>query len=232
MLLTITSKYIILYKRAEVRQKKIKKLQKEKQKMAEIKVITIGRHYCAGCSTIGKLVAEKLGIPCYDREIIDMAAQKSGIAMSEIQKYEEAALSILKTPINLFSKEKEYPITEKIFAAETEVIMELVSKGNCVIVGRCADFILKNKVKTLNVFINASFEKRQECAIEKHNISEDEVEARLKKYDKKRADYYNSNTNKKWGDISSYDMCLDSGRLGYEMCAEIIADTVKLSREK
>lgn len=152
--------------------------------------------------------------------------------MSEIQKYEEAALSILKTPINLFSKEKEYPITEKIFAAETEVIMELVSKGNCVIVGRCADFILKNKVKTLNVFINASFEKRQECAIEKHNISEDEVEARLKKYDKKRADYYNSNTNKKWGDISSYDMCLDSGRLGYEMCAEIIADTVKLSRGK
>ena len=135
--------------------------------MAEIKVITIGRHYCAGGSTIGKLVAEKLGIPCYDREIIDMAAQKSGIAMSEIQKYEEAALSILKTPINLFSKEKEYPITEKIFAAETEVIMELVSKGNCVIVGRCADFILKNKVKTLNVFINASFEKRQECAIEK-----------------------------------------------------------------
>ena len=110
--------------------------------------------------------------------------------------------------------------------------MELVSKGNCVIIGRCADFILKNKVKTLNVFINASFEKRQECAIEKHNISEDEVEARLKKYDKKRADYYNSNTNKKWGDISSYDMCLDSGKLGYEMCAEIIADTVKLSREK
>lgn len=75
MLLTITSKYIILYKRAEVRQKN-KKMQKEKQKMAEIKVITIGRHYCAGGSTIGKLVAEKLGIPCYDREIIDMAAQK------------------------------------------------------------------------------------------------------------------------------------------------------------
>ena len=180
--------------------------------MAEIKVITIGRHYCAGGSTIGKLVAEKLGIPCYDREIIDMAAQKSGIAMSEIQKYEEAALSILKTPINLFSKEKEYPITEKIFAAETEVIMELVSKGNCVIVGRCADFILKNKVKTLNVFINASFEKRQECAIEKHNISEDEVEARLKKYDKKRADYYNSNTNKNLVENKA-KLWLDSGAM-------------------
>lgn len=78
MLLTITSKYIILYKRAEVRQKN-KKMQKEKQKMAEIKVITIGRHYCAGGSTIGKLVAEKLGIPCYDREIIDMAAQKAAL---------------------------------------------------------------------------------------------------------------------------------------------------------
>ena len=74
--------------------------------MAEIKVITIGRHYCAGGSTIGKLVAEKLGIPCYDREIIDMAAQKSGIAMSEIQKYEEAALSILNTDKSVFKGER------------------------------------------------------------------------------------------------------------------------------
>lgn len=198
--------------------------------MAKIKVVTIGRHYCAGGSSIGKLVAEKLGVKCYDREIIDMSAQVSGIPMTEIKKYEETVLNPLKTPINLFSNGKDIPITERIFAAETQVILDLVAKEDCVIVGRCADFILKNRVKTLNVFINASYEKRQQCAMEEHNIPYEEVEARLKKYDKKRADYYNVNTNKKWGEMSSYDMCLDSGKLGYEMCAEIIAQTVKLSK--
>lgn len=197
--------------------------------MAKIKVVTIGRHYCSGGSDIGKMVAQKLGVKCYDREIIEMAAQRSGISMAEIKKYEESVLNPLKTPISIFGREKD-DITEKIFAAETEVVMELAEKEECVIVGRCADFILKNKVKTLNVFIYSSFEKRQETAMTKHHIEPEDVENRLKKYDKKRADFYNANTNKKWGEKSSYDMCLDSGKLGYEMCADIIAQTVKLSK--
>ena len=197
--------------------------------MSKIKVVTIGRLYCSGGSSIGKRVAQKLGIPCYDREIVEMAAEKSGISMAEIKKYEESVLNPMKKPINLFGFSED--ICEKIFAAETEVVYELVEKGPCVIVGRCADFILKNKVKTLDVFIYASLDKRMQTAMsEPHNIPADEVEYRLKKYDKKRGDYYNANTNKKWGEKASYDLCLDSGALGYEMCAELIAHAVEVSK--
>ena len=197
--------------------------------MSKIKVVTIGRLYCSGGSSIGKLVAEKLGVPCYDREIIEMAAEKSGIPMSEIKKYEESIINPLKKPISLFGNVED--ISEKIFAAETQVVYDLVEKGPCVIVGRCADFILKNKVKTLNVFIYSSLDKRRQTAMgEPHNIPEDEVDTRLKKYDKKRGDYYNANTNKKWGTKCSYDLCLDSGRLGYDMCAELIAHAVEVSK--
>jgi cytidylate kinase len=201
---------------------------KEEKHMGKIKCVTIGRLYCAGGSSIGQLVSKRLNIPCYDREIIEMASMKSGIPMTDIKKYEEALLSPMKTPIHIFGKEKELSLTEKIFAAETEVIYDLTSGGECIIVGRCADFILKNKVKTLNVFIYASKEKRMNTATNIHDIPFEEAEARLKRYDKKRADYYNANTNKKWGEKDSYDLCLDSGKLGYEMCADIIADTVKL----
>lgn len=198
--------------------------------MAKIKVVTIGRLYCSGGSDIGKMVAEKLGVPCYDREIIEMAAQKSGISMDEIKKYEESILNPLKKPIKVFGKGTD-DITERIFAAETQVVYELADKGPCVIVGRCADFILKNKVKTLNVFIYSSLDKRRQTAMsEKHNIAADEVEQILKRYDKKRGDYYNANTNKKWGTKSSYELCLDSGALGYELCAEIIAHAVEVSK--
>ena len=156
--------------------------------MSKIKVVTIGRLYCSGGSSIGKRVAQKLGIPCYDREIVEMAAEKSGISMAEIKKYEESVLNPMKKPINLFG-----------FSA-------------------------------LDVFIYSSLDKRMQTAMsEPHNIPADEVEYRLKKYDKKRGDYYNSNTNKKWGTKFSYDLCLDSGTLGYDMCADIIAHTVEAS---
>ncbi len=197
--------------------------------MAKIKVVTISRRYCSGGSSIGKIVAEKLGVKCYDREIVDMAAERSGISMDDVRKYEESVLNPLKTPISLFGTAPQ-DITERIFAAETEVVHELAGKGPCVIVGRCADFILKNKVKTLNVFIYSSNEKRMETAMNVYNIPADEIKSRLKKYDKKRGDYYNANTNKRWGDMLSYDMCLDSGKLGYELCAEIIAHAVEVSK--
>lgn len=198
--------------------------------MSKIRVVTIGRQYCSGGSDIGVMVAEKLGVKCYDREIVEMAAERSGMAMSEIKKYEESILNPFKSPINFFGKPQE-DITEAIFSAETEVVMELAEKGPCVIVGRCADFILKSKVRTLNVFIYSSDEKRLQTAMgEKHNIPADEAAALLKKYDKKRSDYYNANTNKKWGTKASYDICLDSGRLGYEVCADLIAHIVKNSK--
>lgn len=195
--------------------------------MAKIKVVTIGRTYCSGGSAIGKLTAEKLGVKCFDRQIVELAAQMSGIPLEDIHRYEEALLSPFAKPLGLFGKD--YP--SRIFEAETSVIHDIVNnEGSCVIVGRCADFILKNKVKTLNVFINSDFEQRQSCAVNEHDVPLDEVQGVLKRYDKKRADYYNANTTKKWGDMLSYDITLNSGKLGYDKCAEIIADIVRNSK--
>lgn len=196
--------------------------------MAKIKVVTIGRRFCSGGSDIGKMVAEKLGVACYDREIVEKAAERVGISMAQVAKYEENMMNWLKTPITLFGQ-PELTLEEKIFAAESELILDICSKESCVIVGRCADHILKNKVKTLSVFITASLDKRIRTATEKHDIDYDYVEDRLKKYDHKRARFYNSNTNKQWGCIDSYDMCLDSGKLGYELCRDIIVKTVEMS---
>ena len=198
--------------------------------MSRIKVVTIGRHYCAGGSSIGRLTADILGVKCYDREIVEMASEKSGIPMEDINLYEEAALNAFKSPINIFGKEKSMALTERIFAAETEIIYEITSKEDCVIVGRCADFVLKNKVKTLDAFIYASQEKRMDVALKRLELDYEETEQRLKKYDKKRAYFYNTNTNKKWGEMSSYDICLDSGKMGYRACAEILAGIVKASK--
>ncbi|WP_028505375.1 cytidylate kinase-like family protein [Ruminococcus sp. FC2018] len=196
--------------------------------MAKIKVVTIGRRFCAGGSDIGKLAAEKLGVKCYDRELVEQAAEKVGVPMTEVAKYEESMMNWLKTPINIFGQ-SELTLAEKIFAAEAEIILDICSKEPCVIVGRCADYILKNKVKTLSVFITAPLTKRVQNATENHGIEYEDVEDRLKKYDTKRAKYYSSNTNKVWGSIDSYDICLDSGKLGYETCADIIAKIVEMS---
>ena len=194
--------------------------------MAKIKVVTIDRTYSAGGSAIGKLAAEKLGVKCFDRQIVEMAAEVSGIKLEDIRKYEEALISPLKAPIGLLAKD--YP--RRIFAAETSVILDIVeNEGSCVIVGRCANFILKNKVRTLDVFIDADYEKRQSVAMHGHKIRYDDVEGVLKRYDKKRADYYNANTTKKWGAQLTYDIMLNSGALGYDMCAEIIARAVRAS---
>lgn len=194
--------------------------------MAKIKVVCIGRTYCSGGSAIGKLAAEELGVKCFDRQIVEMAASLSGISMEEINKYEEALLNPLTNPISLIGRN----LPGRIFDAETKVIHDIVNnEGSCVIVGRCADFILKNKVRTLNVFINSDREKRISCAMKEHGIKFDDADAQLKRYDRKRADYYNANTTKKWGDMLSYDLVLNSGTLGYELCAKMIAGAVRAS---
>ncbi|MBR4622105.1 MAG: cytidylate kinase-like family protein [Ruminococcus sp.] len=192
--------------------------------MEKISVVAIERQYCSGGSEIGRLVAEKLGIPCYDREIIEMAAKKMGISYDEVKKLEESVINPLKTPISFrIKREKELDAFEKVFAAEAEIITKIAKKGPCVIVGRCAGYILKNAVPTLKVYIYATNESRTERAVDEHNIPYKDVENTLKRYDKKRADFFNVNTRKNWSSMLTYDVCFNSTTLGTEGCANAIA---------
>ncbi|MBR6044318.1 MAG: cytidylate kinase-like family protein [Ruminococcus sp.] len=198
--------------------------------MSKINVVAIERQYCSGGSEIGKRTAELLGVPCYDHELVTMAAERIGISAEDVEKYEESVINPLKASLSLHRNDQ-LDAFEKVFAAETKIISELVRKGPCVIVGRCAGYILKSVTPTLKVYICADFESRADRAANEHGIPYKEIPARLKRYDKKRGDYFNINTRLEWDDMETYDLCLNSSALGTEACAKYIAAIVKASGE-
>lgn len=199
--------------------------------MAKIRVVAIQRQYCSGGREIAKITAKRLGISCYDKELAELTAEKLGLKYEEIVKYEESLMSPFLSPVSFRSGiDRKQNMSEIVFAAQADIITELAKKEPCVIVGRCAGFILKNNVPTLSVFVYAGQESRIQHAMDCHGIPYEEVQATLKKMDKKRADYYKANTRKEWDSMLSYDLCLNSGKLGLEGCADIIADMVENSK--
>ena len=186
------------------------------------RVITISREFGSGGRTIGKSVAEKLGIPCYDAELIQKIAEESGFAAAYIKEEGEYASSGWLSPV-LANRALGPTNQDRLWVIQRKVILELAEKGPCVIVGRCADFILKDTADCLNVFIHASMEHRAERIVKEYGEREESPEQRLKDKDKRRAAYHRFYTNMKWGHAQNYHLCLDSGALGIDNCAQIIA---------
>ncbi len=187
------------------------------------RVITISREFGSGGRTIGKMVAEKLGIPCYDAEIIQEMAKKTGFTPDYIKEAGEY------TPGNFlsaaFSNRSFGPTNEDIiWQQQYKVITELAEKSSCVIVGRCADYILQNKADCLNVFIHADMKFRAERIVKVYGEREQSPEDRLKDKDKRRAAYHRFYTDMEWGHAQNYHLTLNSGVLGIEKCANIIAE--------
>ena len=196
--------------------------------MSKINVVAIERQYCSGGSDIGKRTAELLGVPCYDHEIVVQAAERLNIPAEEIRRYEEWVRNPLTMQLH-FRRDRQLDMYEKVFAAETEIIAECARRSPCVIVGRCAGYILKSMTRTLKVYIYADPETRRSKAHDVHNIDFDDADNVLKLYDKKRGDYFNVNTRMNWSSMQSYDICLNSTTLGVEGCARAIHDMVKAS---
>ena len=186
------------------------------------RVITISREFGSGGRTIGKKVAEKLGIPCYDAMLIQKIAEESGYAADYIREEGEYAtggwLSTVFTDRTMGMTNQ-----DKLWIIQSRVITELAEKASCVIVGRCADYILRDKADCLNVFIHASLEKRAERIVTEYGEREETPEQRLKEKDKRRAAYHRFYTDMKWGHAQNYHVCLDSGKLGLDKCVEIIS---------
>ena len=185
------------------------------------RIITISREFGSGGRTIGKKVAENLGIPCYDSELIHKIAMESGFAENYIKDAGEYA------PRGLFSSALSNrslgPSNEDyLWEIQSRVITDLAEKESCVIVGRCADYILRDKADCLTVFIHASMEFRANRIVEVYGEKEQSPQQRLKEKDKRRAAYYRFYTDMKWGDAANYHIALDSGVIGIEKCAEII----------
>lgn len=187
------------------------------------RVITISRQFGSGGRTIGRQVAEKLGIPCYDQELIEQLAEKSGFTKEYIKEHSEYT-ERGGWLANALSGRAAGGMTNQdhIWVAQRELILELAAKGPCVMVGRCADYILQGQADCLNVFIHASMENRAERIVTMYGERDDAPEKRLRDKDKRRKAYYQFYTDTEWGRAENYHVALDSGALGIDKCVELI----------
>ncbi len=188
------------------------------------RIITISRQFGSGGRTIGRLLSEKLGIPCYDNELIEKLAEKSGFDKSYIAEQGEYTAHS-NWFVNAFSAGRTaYPTNQDyLWKIQRQIILDLAEQSSCVIVGRCADYILRDRADCFRVFIHADMEKRAERIVKLYGESDVTPEKRLRDKDKRRSAYYRFYTDTEWGVAENYHVCLDSGALGLETCVELLA---------
>lgn len=192
------------------------------------KIITISREFGSGGRFIGEEVAKKLGFACYDKNIIGQIAEKSGLAPEYIR--ESAELSPKKGLFAYAFAGRDITgksVEDLVYETQRKVILELTEKESCVIIGRNADFILKDRDDVLNVFIYGDLPEKVERICRLYHVSEQEAVRMMTDIDKRRMTNYNFYTEQKWGKASNYTVCLNSSRIGYEKCEEIIVGCVK-----
>lgn len=195
-------------------------------------VITMAREYATGGSEIAQAVADALGIPLYNKELITLAAQKSGlteeaIAASETQRSGSLIYS-------LYMMGNTMPLADQVYILQSKVIKEVCEKGSCVILGRCGDYVLRDRPNVLRTFVHAPLEYRLEFAknMEVYAETSDRLlEGILAKQDRARASYYNYYTENRWGEAKNYDICLNAA-MGAQQCADLIVQAAKAMEVK
>ncbi len=207
--------------------------------MQEKFVITIARGYGSGGRTIGKILSEKLSIPFYDRDLIYMASEESGINLELFGKADEKVkkglfdLSDHKYKGDLIPPESsDFASDENLFNYQAKIIRELAEKESCIIVGRCADFVLKDFKNVIDVFVWAPMSDCIKNVMALEPLNEKEAEKQIKKIDKHRSDYYRHYTGRTWDDYQNYSLCLNSSRMGFEKTAEYIKAFAEIQLEK
>ena len=197
--------------------------------MTKKTIITISRQFGSGGRDVGKKLADALGIKYYDRELIEMAAKESGFD-KEMFEDTTANTSRLFRFINTFGYSLGAPLSvmnditmsDQIFLIQTRVVEQAGDSGPCVIVGRCADYVLDNRDDVLKVFIAGDMNDRKKRAIQYYEVDERDVEASIRKIDRNRKGYYDYYTDKKWGAAESYDVCLNTSVFGIDGCVAIL----------
>ncbi len=203
-------------------------------------VITIGRQYGSGGRYVGRLLAEKLGVPFYDKELLSEAAKTSGICEEILEEHDEKPtrsllFSLVTGMQNHMSSGSFYmdmPLNHKIFLAQFDAIRKLAGEGSCVIVGRCADYVLRDNPDAVSVFVKADMQSKVDRAVKYYGIDADKAEEHIRKADKQRAHYYNYYATATWGDIENYDLVVDTGALGVEGAVALIRKFIELREDK
>ena len=202
----------------------------------EKKIITISREFGSGGRTIGRQVAEKLGIPFYDKELVDQIALESGFAPNYVEEHGEhspgrSLFAYAFAPQGVPGVMNGLSTADFLWSVQCNVILQLADQGPCVIVGRNADYILKDREDALHVFVFADEPFRAERIVRLYGESEKSPEARLHEKDTRRRVNYQHYTGRTWGQAQNYDLCLDTGVLGVEQCTDIIVNIVKNSQK-
>ena len=199
-------------------------------------VVTIARQYGSGGKTIGEMYAKEMGIPCYGRNLLQMAADESGISEQLFMQLDEKLRNspLLRMTTDVYDGKvispghKDFVSAKNLFNYQAEIIKRVAKTENCVIVGRAADFVLKDYPNVVSVFVHASPEVNLARAMERNSMTTAEMEKFIASTDKYRAEYYKHYTGREWSDARNYDLCLNSGKLGLEKCVEEIKAYIKV----
>jgi len=202
-------------------------------------IITIGREFGSGGHKIGAALAEAFGIPIYDRELLDHAAQESGICKEIFENQDEKPTSsflyslVMDTYSFGYSSHmvNEMPLNQKVFLAQFNSIKKLADEGPCIFVGRCADYALADRSDVLSIFVHADLDLRIRRIAKHYELTDNKARDRIVRTDKQRASYYNYYTSKKWSEAESYDLCIDSGLYGLDGSVSLIKEAVRIKEE-
>lgn len=195
-------------------------------------IITIGRECGSGGRHIGKKLAEELGIKCYDKELIDAAVKNSGLCKELFETHDEKPTSSFLYSLVMDTYSLGYvnsaymdmPLNHKVFLAQFDTIKQLASEESCIMIGRCADYALAEFPNVVSVFITADEDVKIKTLMERHKMTEAQAKSFMIKTDKKRASYYNYYSSKRWGDSRSYDLCINSSKVGMDGAIRIIKE--------
>lgn len=198
-------------------------------------IITIGRQYGSGGKEIGKKLSELYGIPFYDKELLKIAAKESGICEEMFESFDEKPTtsflySLVMDPYALGYNAASFdmPLNQKVFLASFDAIKKVADEGPCIIVGRCADYALRDYDNCLNIFVHAPMDFKRQRIHDQYDIPMDKVEETSAKMDKQRSGYYNYYTSRKWGDIRNYHLSIDTGLFGVEGAVELIRQAIEI----
>ena len=198
-------------------------------------VITISRQFGSGGHEVGEKLARQLDVPFYDKALIAMAAKQSGLSEEVFANADEKATSSLLYSMVMGSYSfgarvpgiNEMPINDKLFIIQSDIIKKAAADGPCVIIGRCADYILREHENCLNVFVHANKEDRIRRSVMKKDCEERKAADFVAKKDKQRANYYNFYSNKRWDDLQNYDITIDTSRFTVDEAVELLMDAAK-----
>ncbi len=194
--------------------------------------ITIGRQFGSGGREVGKKVAQALGVPYYDKELLAVAAKESGLSHQFLQNYDEKPTnsflySLVMGQQNLLAGVQGTSVEQMAAKAQRDAVLSVAEKGSCVIVGRCADYILRSKPGLVRVFICADWTWRVDHVCRRDGVSAKEAEEKMRKMDKTRASYYSFHTDRDWGAAATYDLSVNTSRRGIDAAAAVILSYAK-----